>query len=706
MRAGFVLSLLMGVFLSFPGIADSKPKKNAPASSALNITTLVFSGRFSEAEAALSEFGKKTKGPWKERLRFIAAYVELQSGDKAKAAKLFSELDPKGPLKNYIVYYRALALRESGQAKEAIALLNELSGQSLPPNLSAKISRDLALAYCKTGDRGQAVDRLNALIQTEASPAKTYRLRFDRARCLLDLSDKADAAAGFATLYRSEPEGDMSAQILAALKEADPSYRVGAAEHRARAELLMERKRPDLAVLDFEEALRLSAPAPVSLKKQMAEAYYKARRYREAASAFEDLRADPASGFSEDDLANLARAYSRSDQFDSAIAVYRDLSGGAENDYKIAFVKMDQGKLEEANRLFTELLAAYPQHPRRSNVEWFMAWNHYQLKNYSEAEARFGELQAKAGKEKSENRAAYWRARSLEGLKRGAEANAIYAGLADDDNLPYYALLSLKRMEKLGGPTQAPRRGAVHGLPRLKLPSPFSLGNLESEGGKEPLRRLKELLLVGLWEDFLAELDFVAAREAVAENFSGIRNESAGSTAQDSGTWGAKFPPAYATLVTLFTQTRGIPAALAWAIMREESRFRPQVVSPANAIGLMQIIPPTGAEIATYLRRSSFSPEDLYRPVVNVEYGVQYLAMNLKRFSGNLIYTIASYNAGPEAVERWKKARPNREWEEFVEEIPYAETQEYVRKVLRSFYLYSLLYGLDEKAPGVIYSGK
>lgn len=134
---------------------------------------------------------------------------------------------------------------------------------------------------------------------------------------------------------------------------------------------------------------------------------------------------------------------------------------------------------------------------------------------------------------------------------------------------------------------------------------------------------------------------------------------------------------------------------LAWAIMREESHFRPSVVSSAQAIGLMQIIPPTGYEIARALGRSGFTPEDLYRPVVNIEYGVQYLTMNLKRFGGNLIHTIASYNAGPNAVERWAKSRAGLDWDEFVEEIPYGETQDYVRKVLRSHYLYGLLYGLN-----------
>ena len=196
----------------------------------------------------------------------------------------------------------------------------------------------------------------------------------------------------------------------------------------------------------------------------------------------------------------------------------------------------------------------------------------------------------------------------------------------------------------------------------------------------------------------MAELDFVGNREGVGEEFRQIQfaasngGNSAEAIEDGEGQWNAKYPPAYATLVSLFSQIRAFPMPLAWAIMREESHFRADVVSAAQAIGLMQIIPPTGYEIARDLGRSGFTPEDLYRPVVNIEYGIQYLTMNKKRFGGNLIHTIASYNAGPNAVERWAKARPKREWDEFVEEIPYAETQEYVRKVLRSYYLYSLLY--------------
>ncbi len=689
----------LGMVLAMSHPAAAKPKENKdPESSTRTLSRLVLGGQFSEALELLGgNPDKKAKGLWKDRLKFIAAYLNLKAKNYDKAVSLFQEIRDEYPiLKNYIDYYLGIALRNSGKAQEAIKVFTNLSSQVLPPRLLQGTARELSLAYCKAGDRGTAIDRLNALIQTETSPAKTYRLRFDRATCLLELGDKAEAFALLKSLYLNYPEGDLNEEILDALQKADPAFRLNYSDHLDRAEALQRKGRPDLAIVDFEAAEKLQNPPSQSLKRELADAYFKARRYADAARLLAEL-GDPK------DYPDLAKAYARSDQFDAATKVYRELIAqpGAnlpEIQFKMAFLKMDQGKLEEANAAFAELLQRYPQHPKRDAILWYQAWNNYRLGKFPEADAGFAQIENGANA-KNSRRAEYWRARILEKEKKLGEAKAAYEAIVSGDEFSYYGFLAQKRLESSPDPGVPPKHGAGNDLPRLSIPEPFSLNHLETEGGKEPVQRLKELLLVGLWEDFLAELDFVGAREGVEEEFRQIQFASAkggaaGSEVDEDGTgrWNAKYPPAYATLVSLFSQTRSFPMPLAWAIMREESHFRPQVVSPADAVGLMQIIPPTGYEISKGLGRTGFSPEDLYRPVVNIEYGIQYLASNRRRFGGKIIPTIASYNAGPEAVERWLKERPNSDWEEFTEEIPYAETQEYVRKVLRSFYLYSLLY--------------
>ena len=99
-----------------------------------------------------------------------------------------------------------------------------------------------------------------------------------------------------------------------------------------------------------------------------------------------------------------------------------------------------------------------------------------------------------------------------------------------------------------------------------------------------------------------------------------------------------------------------------------------------------------GERLARAVGHENFDAEDLFEPDINIRLGCHYLADLSRRFGGRLSAAIASYNAGPEAVSEWLEARRDLEDDEWVESIPYEQTRSYVKRVLRSFQAYRLLY--------------
>nr|HMN70223.1 lytic transglycosylase domain-containing protein [Bdellovibrionales bacterium] len=130
---------------------------------------------------------------------------------------------------------------------------------------------------------------------------------------------------------------------------------------------------------------------------------------------------------------------------------------------------------------------------------------------------------------------------------------------------------------------------------------------------------------------------------------------------------------------------------LIYAIMRQESAFDPLARSPADAFGLMQILP----EVASDIHKTSKVPyaemEDLYQPNVNISMGAAHLRDLMKRHKGRFILAVAAYNASENAIRGWMKNRFRGDSLEFIEEIPYEETRTYVRLVMRNMIFYSLL---------------
>ncbi|MBX3041081.1 MAG: transglycosylase SLT domain-containing protein, partial [Bdellovibrionaceae bacterium] len=155
------------------------------------------------------------------------------------------------------------------------------------------------------------------------------------------------------------------------------------------------------------------------------------------------------------------------------------------------------------------------------------------------------------------------------------------------------------------------------------------------------------------------------------------------------------FPKTYSRFIESESKKNQIEPVLVRSLIRQESAFGLKAVSTSNALGLMQLIPPTAKEVAQELKLSVTIPDDLFRPEINVPMGSYYIAKMLRQYNGQVPLALAAYNAGPTRMNRWIRARPETDqlraktfdsWtdEIWYDELPWSETSFYVKAILRN----------------------
>jgi soluble lytic murein transglycosylase len=152
------------------------------------------------------------------------------------------------------------------------------------------------------------------------------------------------------------------------------------------------------------------------------------------------------------------------------------------------------------------------------------------------------------------------------------------------------------------------------------------------------------------------------------------------------------YPLAYEIALTREARRRGLDRALVAALIRQESNFEPRATSRAGACGLMQIMPPVGRQLASAERYHLWDAALLYQPDVSLELGMMHLAGLLRDYR-DVAHALAAYNAGSSRAKRWLEQAGTEDAEVFVERIPFPETRDYVRIILRDRELYRRLYG-------------
>jgi soluble lytic murein transglycosylase-like protein len=291
-------------------------------------------------------------------------------------------------------------------------------------------------------------------------------------------------------------------------------------------------------------------------------------------------------------------------------------------------------------------------------------------------------------------RATYWAARSLEALGREASARTLYAALVSPAVPDLYARWAGSRLgvpvsasvpvDAGPPPTRHPLSPDAPSLPSRELLA-VGLGSLaedaaEAEGSTDPL-----FLAACASERF----EFRRATAILKARWPELGTPDEG--ALPLSVRRAYYPFRQEALIVREAAANGLPPALVYGVIRQESLFQPSVRSGAGATGLMQVMPGTGR----YLLRqeSRRGRPDLKDPEVNVRLGARYLAMMLRAFDGDRIAALAGYNAGPGRPRRWRAQAPGLAADEFLEAMPLFEPRDYVKRVLFFEAAYAVLHG-------------
>ena len=151
------------------------------------------------------------------------------------------------------------------------------------------------------------------------------------------------------------------------------------------------------------------------------------------------------------------------------------------------------------------------------------------------------------------------------------------------------------------------------------------------------------------------------------------------------------YPQKYNEYVTKYAEQYGVDSLLVYAIIKAESNFKPDITSSSNAKGLMQLMEETAIETAEKIH-IEYTEDCLYKPETNINLGIKYYSELLAEYNDNYLLALTAYNAGTGNLKKWIEQGIIKPDGSNIEDIPYKETNNYVRKIVRDYNIYKDLY--------------
>jgi soluble lytic murein transglycosylase len=407
----------------------------------------------------------------------------------------------------------------------------------------------------------------------------------------------------------------------------------------------------------------------------------------------------------------FARTLWTEDQTSRAVQVLNETHKALRGLYPMDEVYFIQGRIDEEKGNFNKALEYFEasfQQPLsqaglKDKISWLKSWNYYKLEKWPEAKQSFEQMKELVKEPSDKSKSRFWLARTLDKLGEKDAAKTELQALLKEDTLGYYGMLARRELTETFPAIQ------VHPTEALNL-------DLLQVGEMAQQNRLLIEWLISVNEKTFAEKALnVAVEDLKRQNVTDEKTWLAVSSAYArSGlylplfaTIGSLkpevkdrllndhpellFPTAYAPTIKDASDKSGTPQEFIFSIIRQESAFNPEARSPADAFGLMQLLPSVAKELARRNKLPYGEATDLMKPEINVPLGAFELKSLMNKYDQQFILAVSGYNANDSAIRGWLKTRMRQDPVEFIEEVPYEETRTYIKLTMRNYVFYRRL---------------
>jgi soluble lytic murein transglycosylase len=666
----------------------------------------------------LSAFAtKNTTNVWGARAALALGYDDYNKNRTAQGLGWLIKAQNDALLREYSLYWTAQAKRVLKRTVEAYADFKTIEREHPNTAMREQLLEALAPTAVETGHAQEAIDALNAYSATSSKPA----LLLERAHAYQAAHQLPKAAKDYQALFYKFPLTDEAKAAGAALpllsKALGKEYSYPGVEmQELRAQAFYDAKKWREARVEYEKLLTMLKD-PANPTRQRAQVRVAESRVElKGSSTLLSSLTTPDSEVDAERRYALSQAYrsaKKSGEMLSAIdqlaqkypqSKWAEEALFAEGNYY--WVELDRAK---AASYYQRVVDEFPAGKNAFNAEWRVAWVAF-LNCQPDAGDKFTAFLKKYPVSANAVDAVYWLGRVAEREGNPAHARSYYEKAVDRYPQTYFGHAAALRLAKLGPGEEDPAEvlASIPPPPALRpFDEPIPPAAADRWARAQALRtiafdasaelELKNAYFATSSPRFLleaAQAAFDQGHFAAGMAYGRIIVPSFDSRKISDvpmEVWKALYPLPYEAALRREAAKNDFDPMFAAGLIRQESTFQADVVSYANAYGLMQILPKTGKILAKQLK-VKYSKDMLFQPDYNLQLGMLYIA-NLVRLTGAPEYAAAAYNAGEDRIALWKSERPYEEIPELVESIPFTQTREYVQIVLRNAEVYRMIYG-------------